>query len=64
MPDEPKKIFDLLDIENEPTDEQLAELMDLVAESVRKKRAIGQETLRANMNNALAQDVVAKLLRQ
>ena len=40
MPDEPRKIFDLMDTETEPTDEQLAELMHYVGESVRaKKRA-------------------------
>jgi hypothetical protein len=42
MPDEPRKIFDLMDTETEPTDEQLAELMHYVGESVRaKKRAAG-----------------------
>jgi hypothetical protein len=30
MPDEPRKIFDLMDTETEPTDEQLAELMRYV----------------------------------
>ena len=44
MPDEPKKIFDLMDTETEPTDEQLAELMHYVGEAVRaKKRAAGLE---------------------
>jgi hypothetical protein len=37
MPDEPKKLFDLMDIETEPTDEQLAELMHYVGEAVRAK---------------------------
>jgi hypothetical protein len=42
MPDEPRKIFDLMDTETEPTDEQLAELMHYVGESIRaKKRAAG-----------------------
>ena len=35
MPDEPRKIFDLMDTETEPTDEQLAELMEYVGEAVR-----------------------------
>ncbi len=44
MADEPKKIFDLMDTETEPTDEQLAELMQYVGEAVRaKKRAAGLE---------------------
>jgi hypothetical protein len=42
MPDEPRKIFDLMDTETEPTDEQLAELMQYVGEAVRaKKKAAG-----------------------
>jgi hypothetical protein len=42
MADEPRKIFDLMDTETEPTDEQLAELMHYVGEAVRaKKRAAG-----------------------
>ena len=35
MPDEPRKIFDLMDTETEPTDEQLAGLMHYVGEAVR-----------------------------
>ncbi len=35
MPDEPRKIFDLMDTETEPTDEQLAELMHYVGEDIR-----------------------------
>ena len=38
MPDEPRKIFDLMDTETEPTDEQLAELMRYVGEAVRAKK--------------------------
>jgi len=38
MPDEPRKIFDLMDTETEPTDEQLAELMNYVGEAVRAKK--------------------------
>ncbi len=39
MPDEPRKIFDLMDIETEPTDEQLAELMHLVGNDIRAESA-------------------------
>ncbi len=39
MPDEPKKIFDLMDIETEPTDEQLAELMEYVGQDIRAESA-------------------------
>ena len=41
MPDEPRKIFDLMDTETEPTDEQLAELMHYVGEAVRAKKKAG-----------------------
>jgi len=39
MPDEPRKIFDLMDTETEPTDEQLAELMSYVGEAIRTESA-------------------------
>jgi len=39
MPDEPRKIFDLMDTETEPTDEQLAELMNYVGEAIRAESA-------------------------
>jgi hypothetical protein len=39
MPDEPRKIFDLMDTETEPTDEQLAELMHYVGEDIRAESA-------------------------
>ena len=39
MPDKPRKIFDLMDTETEPTDEQLAELMHLVGEDIRAESA-------------------------
>ena len=39
MPDEPRKIFDLMDTETEPTDEQLAELMRYVGEAIRAESA-------------------------
>jgi hypothetical protein len=48
MADEPKKLFDLMDIETEPTDEQLAELMRYVGEAVRAKGAIGTQSPRSS----------------
>lgn len=49
MADEPRKIFNLMDIETEPTDEQLAELMHYVEEAVRaKKRAAGLKVREGN----------------
>ncbi len=39
MADEPCKIFDLRDLETEPTDEQLTELMRLVGEDIRAESA-------------------------
>jgi hypothetical protein len=54
MSEEPKKIFDFMDIETEPTDEQLAELMEFVAEEVRALRAIGAANLKRQMDEALA----------
>ena len=39
MADEPRKIFDLMDTETEPTDEQLAELMHYVGEAIRAESA-------------------------
>ena len=55
MADEPPKIFDLMDIETEPTDEQLAELMRLVgediqAESARIRQREGQAALKVAEN--------------
>ena len=51
MADEPRKIFDLMDTETEPTDEQLAELMHYVGEAVRtKKKAAGVPTQEANLS--------------
>ena len=47
MPDEPRKIFDLMDTETEPTDEQLAELMHYVGEDIRAESARIKERLRA-----------------
>jgi hypothetical protein len=54
MPDEPKKLFDLMDTETEPTDEQLAELMEFVAEEVRARGAIGKANLKRQMDEAIA----------
>lgn len=57
MADDPRKIFDLLDTETEPTDEQLAELMRLVgedirAESARIRQREGQAALKVAENKA------------
>ncbi len=60
----PKGTFNLLDINTEPTDAQLAEVMERVAESVRKKRVVGQQALKSKMDAALAQDRVAQLLKK
>lgn len=46
MPDEPRKIFDLMDTETEPTDEQLAELMHYVGEPIRAETAEIKEMAR------------------
>ena len=56
MPDEPRKIFDLMDTETEPTDEQLAELMHYVGEAVRAETAESKEPrskLRGILENIL-----------
>ncbi len=39
MSNEPEKLFDLMDIETEPTDKQLEQLMGFVAEEVRRKQS-------------------------
>jgi hypothetical protein len=54
MSEEPKKIFDLMDTETEPTDEQLAELMEFMAEEVRARHAIGDANLKRQMEEARA----------
>jgi hypothetical protein len=54
MSEEPKKIFDLMDTETEPTDEQLAELMEFVAEEVRARHPIRDANLKRQMDEALA----------
>ncbi len=55
MADEPKKIFDLMDTETEPTDEQLEELMRYVGEAIRAETAeinaiIGREKAKVAEN--------------
>ncbi len=37
MPNEPEKLFDLMDTEVEPTEDQLAKLMHFVGEATRKQ---------------------------
>ena len=55
MPDEPKKIFDLMDTETEPTDEQLAELMHLVGEDIRAESARIRRRTGANVAHVMAE---------
>jgi len=56
MPDEPRKIFDLMDTETEPTDEQLAELMHLVGEDIRAESARINERLRAQAVHVMSEE--------
>jgi hypothetical protein len=58
MPDEPRKIFDLMDTETEPTDEQLAELMHYVGEDIRAESARIKERVRAQAVHAVAEKPV------
>ena len=53
MADEPRKIFDLMYTETEPTDEQLAELMHRVGEDIRAESARIKE--RANFAQNVAE---------
>ena len=55
MPDEPRKIFDLMDTETEPTDEQLAELMHLVGNDIRAESARIEKRLQAQAVHAVAE---------
>jgi hypothetical protein len=48
MSGEPKKLFDLMDTEVEPTDEQLEQLMEFVGEEVRRKHALRPQPPTAN----------------
>lgn len=50
-----KPVVDLLAVDQEPTDEQLAEVMDDAARAVREKRAIGE----ARMREMMAADLLA-----
>jgi hypothetical protein len=55
MPDEPRKIFDLMDTETEPTDEQLAELMHYVGDDIRAESARIKERLRHQRMEVVAE---------
>ena len=55
MADEPKKIFDLMDTETEPTDEQLAELMRLVGDDIRAESARIKAGVRGQAIHAVAE---------
>jgi hypothetical protein len=46
--------FDLYDIEHEPTDEQLAALMDAVAEEARSRWHLARRELTASLSTAAA----------
>ncbi len=46
--------FDLNDIEHEPTDEQLAALMEAVAQEARRRGALARTELLANLKAGLA----------
>ncbi len=46
--------FDLNDIEHEPTDEQLAALMEAVAEEARRRGALARSGLLAHLQAGLA----------
>jgi hypothetical protein len=46
--------FDLNDIEHEPTDEQLAALMEAVAEEARRRGALARSELLADLKARLA----------
>jgi ribosome-binding protein aMBF1 (putative translation factor) len=62
MPEQPKKIFDLMDTETEPTDEQLEELMQYVIEAVREKKALAQANLAERMEKAFARTATPRSL--
>jgi hypothetical protein len=59
MLDEPRKIFDLMDTETEPTDEQLAELMNLVGEDIRAESARIKERLGSKRMQIMAEKPVS-----
>jgi len=45
--------FDLNDIENEPSDEALASLMEAVAEEVRRKELVRRQQLKERLEKAM-----------
>ena len=57
MPD--ARLFDLMDIDNEPTDEQLAQLMKYFAEAVQERKKLSDQNLR----NSLAAELEKITLR-
>ncbi len=62
MADESKAPVRLADPESEPTDEQLEQLRDLVAESVLRKEASRRPMASAAEISALADDLAARLI--
>ncbi len=61
-----KPVVDLLAVDQEPTDEQLAEVMDDVLRVVREKRAIGDARMREMMEADLraAEATMSRLREQ
>jgi Xaa-Pro aminopeptidase len=62
MPDAPEIPFPLTDTEAEPTDEQLEQLMDHVAESVRQKESLRRPKISAAEISAMADRLIEQLL--
>ncbi len=58
MCEAPRKIFDLMDTETEPTDAQLAELMEYVAEAVRARHVEARKETSSRAQGASRQDEV------
>jgi len=62
MSGEPKKLFDLMDAEVEPTDAQLEQLMAFVGEEVRKRKAFGNGKMTNEEIHAAANELVERLI--
>jgi len=61
MSGEPKKLFDLMDTEVEPTDAQLERLMGFVAKEVRRKHALRPLPPSSREVSALTEKLLADL---
>jgi len=62
MPEVPEKLFDLMDTEVEPTDEQMARLMRYVGEEVRKRKMPGSGARTREQIRAAANELVERLI--